>query len=71
MDSSSGNTAIAYAMIGASLGFPVENSGGRKISTLKGRKPLKRSVLKSFIQTRLRGSDGAILLARKNQRAIA
>jgi cysteine synthase B len=63
IDATSGNTGIAYAMIGAALGFPVTlylpaNAG-------EGRKRIMRSYNAAIVETSpLEGSDGAFLAAR-------
>lgn len=64
LDSTSGNTGIAYAMIGAALGIPVklvvpENASVERKSTLKA---YGAEVIYS---SGLEGSDGAQRLARK------
>ncbi len=64
MDSSSGNTAIAYAMIGAALGFRVElvTPGNMNIER---KKTLEAFGAKVVFSDSLEGSDGAIKLAKK------
>src|SRR5882762_9888630 len=62
LDSSSGNTGIAYAMIGAALGYPVELA----IPANAGE---KRRIAESYgahvlLTDPLEGSDGAIVEAR-------
>ena len=64
MDSSSGNTAIAYAMIGAALGYEVELVTPQNINTER-KKVLKAYGAKVIFSDPLEGSDGAIRLARK------
>ncbi len=64
MDSSSGNTAIAYAMIGAALGYKVELVIPENIN-IERKKTLKAFGAKVIYSDPLEGSDGAIRLARK------
>jgi len=64
MDSSSGNTAIAYAMIGAALGYKVELVTPLNINTER-KKVLNAFGAKTIFSDPLEGSDGAIRLARK------
>ena len=64
MDSSSGNTAIAYAMIGAALGYRVELVIPENIN-IERKKTLKAFGAKVIYSDPLEGSDGAIRLARK------
>lgn len=64
MDSSSGNTAIAYAMIGAALGYRVELVTPLNINTER-KKVLSAYGAKTIFSDPLEGSDGAIRLARK------
>jgi S-sulfo-L-cysteine synthase (O-acetyl-L-serine-dependent) len=64
MDSSSGNTAIAYAMIGAALGYAVELVIPENIN-IERKKTLKAFGAKVIYSDPLEGSDGAIRLARK------
>jgi cysteine synthase B len=64
LDSTSGNTGIAYAMIGASLGYKVVLAVPANVSEERKR------ILKSFnaevhYSSEMDGSDGAILLARE------
>jgi cysteine synthase B len=64
LDSSSGNTAISYAMFGAALGFGVTIClpGSASVE----RKRILRAYGAEVIETDpLEGSDGALLLARK------
>lgn len=64
MDSSSGNTAIAYAMIGAAMGYKVELVTPLNINTER-KKVLGAFGAKTIFSDPLEGSDGAIRLARK------
>ena len=64
MDSSSGNTAIAYAMIGSALGFKVELVTPENIN-IERRKTLEAYGAKIIYSSPFEGSDGAILEARK------
>lgn len=64
MDSSSGNTAIAYAMIGAALGYKVELVTPLNIN-IERKKTLQAFGAKIIYSDPLEGSDGAIRLARK------
>ena len=64
MDSSSGNTAIAYAMIGATLGYRVELVTPENIN-FERKKVLEAYGANVINSDPLEGSDGAILLARK------
>jgi len=64
MDSSSGNTAIAYAMIGAALGYRVELVTPQNIN-IERKKTLQAFGSKIIYSDPLEGSDGAIRLARK------
>jgi len=64
MDSSSGNTAIAYAMIGAALGYKVELVIPENIN-IERKKTLQAFGSKIIFSDPLEGSDGAIRLARK------
>lgn len=64
LDSTSGNTGIAYAMIGAALGYKVVLAVPANVSEERKR------ILKSFnaevhYSSEMDGSDGAILLARE------
>ena len=64
LDSTSGNTGIALAMVGAALGYPVELVMPSNVS-----KERKRTVAafgaKVIYSDPLEGSDGAIRLCRK------
>jgi len=64
MDSSSGNTAISYAMIGTTLGYEVELVTPQNIN-FERKKVLEAYGAKVINSDPLEGSDGAILLARK------
>lgn len=64
MDSSSGNTAIAYAMMGAALGYKVELVTPENIN-IERKKTLQAFGSKIIYSDPLEGSDGAIRLARK------
>jgi len=64
MDSSSGNTAIAYAMFGAALGYEVELVTPMNIN-IERKKTLTAFGAKIIYSDPLEGSDGAIRLARK------
>ncbi len=64
LDSTSGNTGVAYAMIGAAMGIPVELVMPENVS------PQRKLIVASFgtniiYSSPMEGSDGAILLARK------
>jgi cysteine synthase B len=64
LDSTSGNTGIAYAMIGAALGYKVKLVLPGNVS------PERSAILKMYgaeviLSSEYEGSDGAILLARK------
>ena len=64
IDSSSGNTGIAFALIGASLGFPVELVMPANVSL--ERKALVRAYGAKLIESdALEGSDGAIRKVRQ------
>lgn len=64
MDSSSGNTAIAYAMIGAALGYKVELVIPENIN-IERKNTLRAFGSEIIYSDPLEGSDGAIRLARK------
>ncbi len=64
MDSSSGNTAISYAMIGKILGYKVELVTPQNIN-FERKKVLEAYGAKVINSDPLEGSDGAILLAHK------
>ncbi len=64
MDSTSGNTGVAYAMIGAALGIPVELVMPKNVSYQR------KQIISTFgsqitYSSPMEGSDGAIRLARK------
>jgi len=64
LDASSGNTGIAYARIGALLGYPV------KLAVPESINPLRKSVLLGYgadlvLTDPLEGSDGAIVEAKR------
>ena len=64
MDPTSGNTGVAYAMIGAALGFPVELVMPENAS--QQRKDIARSFWAELtFSSPFEGSDGAIRLAHK------
>jgi len=63
IDATSGNTGIAYAMIGAALGWPVKLDTPQNVSA--ERKRIIRSHGAEIVQnSRLDGSDGAFLAVR-------
>lgn len=64
LDSSSGNTAIAYGMIGAVKGYRVEMVVPQNVSAER-KKILLAYGVKLIITDPMEGSDGAIRLARK------
>jgi cysteine synthase B len=64
MDSSSGNTAIAYAMIGAALGYRVELVTPANVN-IERKKTLEAFGAKIIFSDPLEGSDGAIKLAKR------
>ncbi len=68
LDASSGNTGIAYAMLGAALGFPVEivipeNASAERIARLRAH------GAKITFSSRLEGTDGAQAIAREKARS--
>jgi S-sulfo-L-cysteine synthase (O-acetyl-L-serine-dependent) len=64
VDSTSGNTGVAYAMIGAALGLPVELVMPRNVT--EPRKRVARAYgAKITFSDPMEGSDGAIKLVRK------
>ncbi len=67
MDSSSGNTAIAYAMIGAALGYKVELVTPENVN-VERKKTLEAFGAKIIFSDSLEGSDGAIKVAKKLKR---
>src|SRR6202050_4627501 len=64
LDSTSGNTGIALAMIGAALGYPVELVMAANVSRERKR-VLAAFGAKAIYSDPLEGSDGAIVLCRK------
>lgn len=64
MDSSSGNTAIAYAMFGAALGYSVELVIPENIN-IERKKTLQAFGAEIIYSDPLEGSDGSIRMARK------
>src|SRR5208337_4012887 len=64
LDSTSGNTGIALAMLGAALGYPVELVMASNVSRER-KKILEAFGAKVVYSSPLEGSDGAILLSRK------
>ncbi|MDR2051541.1 MAG: PLP-dependent cysteine synthase family protein [Deltaproteobacteria bacterium] len=68
MDATSGNTGIAYAMLGAALGFPVRLYLPANASA--ERKSIMRHYGAEVVETSpLEGSDGAYLAAKKEAEA--
>jgi cysteine synthase B len=64
IDSTSGNTGVAYAMIGAALGIPVTLVMPANVSV--ARKNITRAYGTELVfSSELEGSDGAILLVRQ------
>jgi cysteine synthase B len=64
LDSTSGNTGIALAMVGAALGFPVELVMASNVSRER-KKIIEAFGAKPIYSDPLEGSDGAIVLCRK------
>jgi cysteine synthase B len=64
LDSSSGNTGIALAMVGSVLGYPVEIVIPGNVSRERKR-VIQAFGAKAIFSDPMEGSDGAILLARK------
>jgi len=64
MDPTSGNTGIAYAMIGAALGYPVELVVPGNVSERRKEVALAFGAKLTF-SSEMEGSDGAIRLAKK------
>jgi len=64
LESTSGNTGIALAMVGAALGYPVELVMASNVSRER-KKILEAFGAKVVYSSPLEGSDGAILLSRK------
>jgi cysteine synthase B len=63
IDSTSGNTGIALAMIGAALGYPVELVMPENVS-IERKKIIRAYGAKIIFSSGLEGSDGAIRLCR-------
>jgi cysteine synthase B len=64
IDSTSGNTGVAYALFGAALGFPVQLVMPSNVS--KARKDISRSFGTEIVfSDPMEGSDGSIRLARE------
>ena len=64
IDSTSGNTGIALAMVGAALGYPVELVMAANVSRERKR-IISAFGAKAIYSDPLEGSDGAIVLCRK------
>ena len=64
LDSTSGNTGIALAMVGAALGYPVELVMASNVSRER-KKIIEAFGAKPIFSDPLEGSDGAIVLCRK------
>jgi S-sulfo-L-cysteine synthase (O-acetyl-L-serine-dependent) len=64
IDSTSGNTGIALAMVGAALGYPVEIVMASNVSRER-KKIIEAFGAKPIFSDPLEGSDGAITLSRK------
>ena len=64
IDSTSGNTGIALAMIGAALGYPVQLVMPENVSAERKR-VVRAYGAEPIFSSGLEGSDGAILLCRK------
>lgn len=64
LDSTSGNTGVAYAMLGAALGFPVELVMPGNVSVQR-KQIVTTFGAKIIYSSPMEGSDGAIMLARK------
>jgi cysteine synthase B len=64
LESSSGNTGIALAMVGSALGYPVEIVMPGNVSRERKR-IIQAFGAKAIYSDPMEGSDGAILLARK------
>src|ERR1700693_4685568 len=64
IDSTSGNTGIALAMVGAALGYPVEIVMASNVSRER-KKIIEAFGAKPIYSDPLEGSDGAITLSRK------
>jgi cysteine synthase B len=64
LDSTSGNTGIALAMIGAAIGYPVTLVMPSNVS-LERKRSISAFGAKTVFSSGMEGSDGAILLCRK------
>jgi cysteine synthase B len=64
LDSTSGNTGIALAMVGAAIGYPVELVMASNVSQER-KKIIEAFGAKPIYSDPLEGSDGAIVLCRK------
>src|SRR5580693_3199197 len=64
IDSTSGNTGIALAMVGAALGYPVEIVMASNVSRER-KKIIEAFGAKPIYSDPLEGSDGAMMVARK------
>ncbi|HUY19620.1 MAG TPA: PLP-dependent cysteine synthase family protein [Candidatus Binataceae bacterium] len=64
IDSTSGNTGIALAMVGAALGYPVELVMAANVSRER-KKIIQAFGARPIYSDALEGSDGAIILSRK------
>jgi cysteine synthase B len=64
LDSTSGNTGIALAMVGAALGYPVELVMASNVSRER-KKIIEAFGAKPIYSDPMEGSDGAIVLCRK------
>src|SRR5271156_512586 len=64
LDSTSGNTGIALAMVGAAIGYPVELVMASNVSRER-KKIIEAFGAKPISSDPLEGSDGAIVLCRK------
>ena len=69
LDSTSGNTGIAYAMIGAARGYPV------KLFVPANASPERLAILRAYgveleLTDPLEGSDGAIIAVRELAQSI-
>src|SRR5207237_474426 len=70
LDATSGNTGIAYAMLGASLGFPVKLCVPSNV-TVERKRLLQAYGAEMILTDPMDGSDGAIREARKQVAAAA
>lgn len=64
IDSTSGNTGIAYAMIGAALGYPIELVMPGNVS-IQRKQIVETFGAKIIFSSPMEGSDGAIRMAKK------